>query len=1077
MTSERRLLLQQLTRQALELDAGERDSFIERACGMDSELRSDLELLLAAEVQQTGRFEVSEDVAAAPAAIVDSLASGQFVGRFQVIGHLGSGGMGDVYLARDPRLGRRLAIKLISTHFATDSERVLRFNREARTASSLNHPYICAVYDTGETEDGRPFIAMEHVQGQTLRQRLALGPLPLDEALTIVRQAAEGLAAAHQVGIVHRDIKPENLMLRDDGYVKVLDFGLAKLFEERASEGASDMLQTGAGRIIGTPYYMSPEQARGQAVDARTDVWSLGAVFYELVTGKPPFAGRTAADLVSSILLTEPEPLTEHVAGMPAGVQRVIERTLRKRAEERYASCVELARELKQLGQALAVGDIRVDSEAPGPTGISGWFATFAETQTDGPARPTNLPDRTSRLIGRERECADITAALRSGEVRLLTLTGPGGTGKTRLAVEAGRLLLRDFADGVFAVDLSQLSDPLLVVVHVAHELGLKELSGNPVAEQLTQHVRDKHLLLVLDNFEHVLSASPLVTELLAAGPRLQVLVTSQALLHVRAEREYRVEPLAVPTVSGVQDLESLEHTPAVALFVERARTAKPTFALSAENAEAVAGICRRLEGLPLAIELAAARTRLLSPKALLARLEQQLKLLVGGADDLPARQRTMRGAIRWSYDLLEPEEQRLLRRLAIFAGGASLEAAEALCASGALEVLDGLGSLVDKSLLREWEQADGEVRFLMLEVLREFALEQLEADAETEATRHAHAQFFLEMAEEAAVEIANGPRQAMWLARLETERDNVRAALGWLIERDAETCLRLAVAVRSLWGMHGPLSEGRHWLGAALERSQGAPARVRATALHGAGSLARVQGDMTAARVYAEELLRLGRETGDAHPIGWASHTLGALALEHGDLPAARVYLEESLARGRELDDDRLISGNMTMLGEVARDEGAWGEARALYEQALALYTRADHQVGMSLALSNLGAVACAAGDLERAGAAYRAALEIEIALGSDIGMSDCLDGLAAVAAARAEWTLAARLGGAAEVLREETGTPLERLEQRQHDAWVGKLRSALDAATLEEEWVRGRTMGIEQAVREARQEHRSGE
>jgi non-specific serine/threonine protein kinase len=1015
------------------------------------------------------------------------------VGRFEVLGRLGAGGMGEVYLARDPRLGRRVALKVLPPELAQDAERVRRFEQEARAASALNHPNVCTIHDIGETEDGRTFIAMEHVQGQTLRQRLASGPLPVAGALSAARQAAEALAAAHRAGIVHRDIKPENLMLREDGYLKVLDFGLAKLLE--APDGAAaepGPAQTVTGAVMGTVRYMSPEQARGLPVDARTDVWALGAVLYELLSGRPAFAGATAGDLIAAILLTEPAPLSARGAEVPAELERVVGRALRKAAEERYASGGELARELKQLEQALKHG--RLGAGAAGQTELTARLEAPGAPQAHAPpGRQTNLPPRTSTLIGRERELEEITALVRGGEVRLLTLTGPGGTGKTRLAVEAGRLLLAEFADGAFAVDLTPLADAQFLASHVAQALGLKEASGAPIGEQLARHLAARHLLVVLDNFEHLLEAAPALARLLDAAPGLMLVVTSQALLHLRLEREYAVEPLAVPPPARALTPEQLERTPAVALFVERAREARPSFALTAENAQAVAEICRRLDGLPLALELAAARVKLFAPQALLSKLEHRLKLLVGGARDLPSRQQTMRGAISWSYELLDGAERALLRRLAVFAGGCTLEAAERVASCelrvarpegsqdsdlathnshvakrATLDVLDGLGSLVDKSLLRQREEADGEVRFPMLEIVREFALEQLEACGEAEAARQAHARYFLELAEEAEPELL-GLRDAVWLERLEAEHDNVRAALAWLLERDADACLRLAGAVRYFWVRHGHYTEGRQWLEAALERSRTAPAPVRAKALAGAGTLAQREGDLAAARGYYAEFLRVSREAGDTRMIGWASCGLGAVASQQGDLPAARMYAEEGLAHGRAVKDDRLTASALNSLGELAREEGAWAEARELYEQSLAVYRQAGDQAGVSTALVNLGAVAWEAGDLEGAGAAYRKALGIAQALGLRVGIGDCLEGLGAVAAGQGAWARAARLGGAAEALREAIGAPLEPLEQRLHDGWLGRLREALSASELEREWGRGRAMGVEEPVREA--------
>src|ERR687894_2385677 len=434
-------------------------------------------------------------------------------------------------------------------------------------------------------------------------------------------------------------------------------------------------------------------------------------------------------------------------------------------------------------------------------------------------SRPNNLPMQPTPLVGREREVEDVRERLLAPEVRLLTLTGPGGTGKTRLALQAAADLLDEFEDGVFFVALATLTDPTLVASTVAQVLDVRESGDQPLIEGVKDYLKDKRLLLVLDNFEQVLEAAPLAGELLSA-PRLKVLATSRIPLGVYGEHEYAVPPLAVPDPKRLPGLEALSQYEAVRLFIERARAAKADFAVTSENAPAVAEICARLDGLPLAIELAAARVKLLPPGAMLGRLGRRLKLLTGGARDLPERQRTLRGAIEWSHTLLEEGEKTLFARLAVFSGGRTLEAIEAICDTEGdlpIEAFEGVSSLVDKSLLRQEEGPNGEPRFVMLETVHEFAREKLGQSAETQEIKRVHAEYFLTLIEVAHPEL-KGPDQLEWLERLEAEHDNMRAALSWASERkEVEVALRLGGSLWWFWWMRGYYSEGRRWLQEAL--------------------------------------------------------------------------------------------------------------------------------------------------------------------------------------------------------------------------------------------------------------------
>ncbi|MFQ6114946.1 MAG: protein kinase, partial [bacterium] len=524
------------------------------------------------------------------------------ISYYKILEKLGEGGMGVVYKARDTKLDRFVALKFLPPHLSQDEENKKRFMHEAKAASALDHPNICTIHEIDETEDGQMFIAMACYEGECLKERIEGGPLPLEEAVDISIQIAEGLAKAHSKAITHRDIKPANILITEDRQVKIVDFGLAKL--------AGRTQLTKEGTTLGTVAYMSPEQTHGAKVDRRTDIWALGVVLYEMITGQRPFRGDYEQAVIYSILNEEPELLASVKQQVPIELEQVVEKTLQKEPDNRYQTMDELQADLHKVGSILS---------EPHKSG-------FEKIQKGRPKASLNLPVPLTSFVGRKTEINEIQSLLTKS--RLLTLTGPGGTGKTRLCIQAAKEWLSEFVDGIIFVALANISDAELVGPTIAHTLGIRIMGDVPIMDKIEHFLRNRHALLILDNFEHVISAAPLVGELLENCPELKILVTSREPLHVIGEHEFPVGPLNYPESKAIPAGEVLSSYEAIDLFVQRAQAIKPDFSLSSENAAAIIEICNRLDGLPLAIELAAARTKLFSPQAIQKRLGNKLHLL-----------------------------------------------------------------------------------------------------------------------------------------------------------------------------------------------------------------------------------------------------------------------------------------------------------------------------------------------------------------------------------------------------------------------------------------------------------------
>ncbi|CAN5595836.1 hypothetical protein BH23CHL2_BH23CHL2_11880 [soil metagenome] len=625
------------------------------------------------------------------------------------------------------------------------------------------------------------------------------------------------------------------------------------------------------------------------------------------------------------------------------------------------------------------------------------------------------LPVPPTPIIGRERELTEVIDLLQDNTTRLITLTGPGGVGKTRLALEVAEQVRADVSSRASFVPLAPINDFSLVLPTIAQAIGLTETGDAGIRAMLLERLGTQPWLLVLDNLEHILDVAPDLAELLAACPQLTMLVTTRAPLRIRAEHEFPVRPLALPDLSRIPTPEEVENVSSVQLFLERARAAVPGFELTQANCAAVAAICRRLDGLPLALELVAARIRAMSPIELLARLDHVLPLLAGGSRDMPQRQQTMQAAINWSYQLLESGQQALFRRLSVFHGGWSLEAAEAVAGWGeilAADVVDLLMDLVEQSLVIAEVTAAESTRYRMLEPIRQFAEQHVEEAGETVSIGDRHLDWSLSLAQRSATEII-GPAQQEWLERLEREHDNMRAAMAWseLDRSRAERGLRLATALWRFWETRGHLTEGRRWLEHALEAADDVPAATRADALNAAGNLAHDQGESERAAALIEESLQLRREIGDIEGMAKSLNDLGNIILNQGDYQSAVSYYEEALSHFREAATEWGAAIPLNNLGIVLGQCGDYGRATELLEEALDIWERLGETAFRARALDGLGEIARMQGNLDRAQELHQTSLALRQELGDPRGIAVTLNNLGLVARYRREYGEAVRL------------------------------------------------------------------
>lgn len=737
---------------------------------------------------------------------------------------------------------------------------------------------------------------------------------------------------------------------------------------------------------------------------------------------------------------------------------------------------------------------------------IEGLPSEFPALKTLG-NRPTNLPTQPNPLIGRDKELREILRLLRNDDLRLLALTGPGGAGKTRLALQLGAELLDEFQSGVFFVPLAPISDEDLVVSTIAQALAVREIGGEDLGDTLNAYLRDKQMLLVLDNFEQIVGAAPSVSKLLAAAPGLRILATSRERLHLTAEHVYDVPPLMLPETAD-EEVDTLLETDAIALFVARAEAAAPDFVLTQENAASVVAICRRLEGLPLALELAAARLAVLSPQGLLSRLDERLAVLTGGPKDADRRHETLRSTLEWSYDLLDPADQLLFARLAVFVDGCRLDAAEAVCSSeaGDVTLLDGLQSLVDKSLVRHRPDSDAERRFWMLETIREYASERLATSGEEEMFARRHVEHFLELAEMAEPYLWRQETEA-WLPRMAAEQANFRAALDWALSHgQAEIASRLAGALYPFWELRAQHGEARAWLDQALSLDAAVSPEYRAKALVAAGRATGWQSDRATAATLLQEAVALCRKLDDLEGVGRCLGFIGHILLFAGDSDGAAVVLDEGVELARRSDDARSLARAVYNAAFVPIEQGDFDRAREMFEEAIrtaraesmnvsvalataqlgytvalagdydaaanhlresvALFAELDDTIWTQMAVRYQGLLALLLGDLEKAEPLLRTSL---LKGGDQAPQQDIpywIEDLAAVAAGKGEALRAATLWGATDALFERNGLAIHEENRQVRDRFRRDSEGLPDPETWKEAWTRGHAMTVEEVV-----------
>ncbi|RZL84805.1 MAG: tetratricopeptide repeat protein [Rhodococcus sp. (in: high G+C Gram-positive bacteria)] len=902
-----------------------------------------------------------------------------------------------------------------------DEENRARFFREQRAMGRLTgHPNIVNILQVGATVSGRPFIVMPFHSQDSLDARIRRdGPLPLDQALRLGVKMAGAVESAHRLGILHRDVKPANILLTDYGEPELTDFGIAHI---------TGGFETATGAVTGSPAYTAPEVLAGDSPSPAADVYGLGATLFSALTGHAAFERRSGEQVVAQFLrITTQEVPDLRERGIPDDVSAAIARAMSRTPGQRPATAAELGEELRGLernhGFPVDEMALRAEPDAQGsdeqPTSRGGRGSPVPSTL----GATGSLPLEMTSFVGRRHELTDTKSRLAGS--RLVTLTGIGGVGKTRLAMRVAASVQREYADGVRLVELGELRDESSLVDAVAGAVGMRDHSARPLREVLIEFLAPREVLLVLDNCEHMVDAiAELAGLLLRACPRVRILATSREPLGIGGEAVLRVPPLAVPDPERQTSLRGLPKYDAVSLFAERGAAAVPGFALTEENAAAVAGICHRLDGLPLPIELAAARLRAMSPEQILERLTDRYALLTRGSRGAPTRQQTLRLSVDWSFELCTAGEQLVWGRLAVFAGSFELDAAEQVCGAGLDpdELLDTVTSLVEKSILIR-EEHGSVVRFRMLETLREYGYEKLEQTGESLPVRRRHRAWYEALAVDAEAEWISA-QQLDWIARLKREQPNLREALEFSIDDDPAAGLRIAAALYWFWSSQGLYNEGRRWIDQLLDRRSGATTLERVKALCYDSVMANSQGDLEKGAALVAKARTLTAHTSDPVLQAYSDCADGMLALYSGDLERACSHLESALVEFSARRDRTLETSLLYPLGTAYGLSGQTDRAIECHERALAITERYGEKMYRAHSLWAMGIDVWRQGDTDRAIRVLEQSLELTRQVHTPRVATACLEALAWITCQQGDAQRAATLMGAAEGLAGSVGS-----------------------------------------------------